>query len=200
MKKTELELEEELDLKLRKELDKWDNPSNPNSSSNEGDFENDGKKNDGINGNRQKSFLEYQQKLQNLPSKEEMKKYEKQSVFKNLDKDNPYRNSSSLDLGEVKKNGWRWIETDVLLGLIKTKISSSEWCVFFYIFHLTRGFKYRSVYNFPIEEIQKHTGLSESSVRRSIKSLLKKKMIYQIEKRGVVYFGINFYYDTWVPY
>lgn len=194
--KTELEQELELDLELRKVLDDIDKPSNPNRNSNVDDLENDKKINDEIEGNRR----EYQNKLQNLPSKEEIKKNEKRSVYNKLDPLNPHRGSSSLDLGEVRERGFRWIETDVLLGLIKTKISSSEWCVFFYIFHLTRGFYYRSVYNFPIEEIQEHTGLSKSSVRRSIKSLLQKKMIYQIEKREVVYFGINFRYDTWVPY
>ena len=135
-------------------------------------------------------------------SPEEYEKIQKQMTYDFLDSQNPYREMSNLHLGDMRKS-FRWIETDVLLQLIKTKLSSSEWSVFFYIFHLTRGhcYKnkyYRTIYDFPIDEIQEMTGLSKSTVTRSIDKLKKKQILYEVKERGIKKLGINFRYDTWV--
>ena len=144
---------------------------------------------------------EYKKKLPKS-SPEQKKKIEKQMTYENLDISNPYRNSSSLHLGDMSKS-FRWIETDVLLKLIKSKLSPSEWSVFFYILHITRGHcnrnkYYRTVDNFPIDEFVEMTGFSSSSIRRSIGSLKEKRMIYEVVERGITKYGINFRYDTWI--
>lgn len=121
----------------------------------------------------------------------------------NLDQFNPYRNQSNVHLGYISKS-FRWIETEVLLELIKSKMSSCEWSVFFYICHLTRGYckmktrYYRTIYDFPIYEIVEMTGYSRTSITRSIRSLKDRHMIYEVIDRGVVKYGINFRYDTWI--
>lgn len=146
----------------------------------------------------------YKKKLQksiSSYSQEEQKKIEKQMTYDLLDSSNPYREMSNLHLGDMSKS-FRWIETDVLLELIKTKLSSSEWSVFFYILHFTRGHCknkfYRTVDHFPMDEIIEYTGLSKSSISRSIKSLEEKHMIYEVVERGIKKYGINFRYDTWI--
>lgn len=151
---------------------------------------------------KQKIDEEYQKKILNIPSREEIDKKNKKRTYNDLDRYNPYREDSSMDLGEMSQS-FRWIETDVLLQLIQSKLSSSEWSVFFYILHLTRGHCnnnkcYRTIFNFPIDEIEEHTKLSPSSIRRSIKSLEEKHIIYRVEYRGVVSYGINFRCDTWI--
>jgi hypothetical protein len=83
---------------------------------------------------------EYKKKLKKSVSSyspEEKKKIQKQMTYDLLDISNPYRKMSNVHLGNISKS-FRWIETEVLLELIKTKLSSSEWSVFFYILHLTR--------------------------------------------------------------
>lgn len=145
---------------------------------------------------------EYQKKILNLPSREERIKKDKKRTYNDLDDKNPYRDNSSLDLGEMRQH-WRWIETDVLLELIKSKISSSEWSIILYILHLTRGHcnknkYYRTIESFPMDEIEEYTGLSKSSISRSIKSLEEKHMIYKVVERGIKKYGINFRYDTWI--
>lgn len=145
---------------------------------------------------------EYQKKILNLPSREERIKKDKKRTYNDLDRYNPYREDSSMDLGEMKQS-FRWIETVVLLQLIQSKLSSSEWSVFFYILHLTRGYcdknkGYKTYEYFPIDEIEEYTKLSPSSIRRSIKSLEEKHIIYRVEYRGVVSYGINFRCDTWI--
>lgn len=145
---------------------------------------------------------ECKKKILNIPSREEIYKKNKKRTYNDLDRYNPYREDSSMDLGETKQS-FRWIETVVLLQLIQSKLSSSEWSVFFYIFHLTRGHcnknkYYRTIFNFPIDEIEEYTKLSPSSIRKSIKSLEEKHIIYRVEYRGVVSYGINFRCDTWI--
>lgn len=135
-------------------------------------------------------------------SPEEKKKIDKQMTYDNMDMSNPYRDQSNVHLGYISKS-FRWIETEVLLELIKTKISSCEWSVFFYILHLTRGHcnrnkYYRLTHNFPIDELKEMTGYSRTSITRSIKSLSDKHMIYMVVERGVKKYGINFRYDTWI--
>lgn len=135
-------------------------------------------------------------------SPEEKKKIEKQITYDNIDMYNPYRNQSNVHLGDISKS-FRWIETEVLLELIKTKISSCEWSVFFYILHLTRGHcnrnkYYRLTHDFPINELKEMTGFSRTSINRSIKSLCDKHMIYMVVERDVKKYGINFRYDTWI--
>lgn len=145
---------------------------------------------------------ECQKKILNIPNRKEIDKKNKKRTYNDLDRYNPFREDSSMDLGEMSQS-FRWIETDVLLQLIQSKLSSSEWSVFFYILHLTRGHCnnnkcYRTIFNFPIDEIEEHTKLSPSSIRRSIKSLEEKHIIYKVDYRGIVSYGINFRCDTWI--
>jgi DNA-binding transcriptional ArsR family regulator len=151
---------------------------------------------------KQKSDEECQNKILNIPNREEINKKNKKRIYNDLDRYNPYREDSSMDLGEMSQS-FRWIETDVLLQLIQSKLSSSEWSVFFYILHLTRGHcnknkYYKTIENIPMYEIEEYTKLSPSSIRRSIKSLEEKHIIYRVEFRGIVSYGINFRCDTWI--
>ena len=87
MKKTELELEEksdeELDLELKEVLDKFDNPGNPNSSSNEDD-------------NNEPYNYEKIIKLKKGTSSEK--------PGNGLDINNPWRTLSKVDLNETIKS------------------------------------------------------------------------------------------------
>ena len=69
-------------------------------------------------------------------SKEDRDKRDKITIYNTLDENNPYRNSSKLHLGKMWAESWRWIETDVLLALIQSRLSSAEMSVFLYTFHL----------------------------------------------------------------
>jgi len=133
-----------------------------------------------------------------LPTEDDIKT----KNYNNLDLKNPYRENSSLDLGEMKKS-FRWIETEVLMEMIKSGMLSGEGSVFFYILHFTRGYcnkngYYRTIEYFPIDEIMENTGLSKTTVNRSLKTLQDRQMIYKVKERGIVKYGINFRYDTWV--
>lgn len=142
----------------------------------------------------------------NIWRKDKTKRQDKEKYYNNLDMKNPYRKESSLDISKTMKS-YRWIETDLLLKLIQSKISSSEWSIFMYILHRTRGYCnskgfYRHLDSIPIKLFEKSTGLKKPTIYRSIKSLMKKHMIYEVEEdtsRGVyVFHGINYRYDTWI--
>ena len=142
----------------------------------------------------------------NIWRKDKTKRQDKEKYYNNLDMKNPYKKHSSLKLTETMKS-YRWIETELLLKLIQSKISSSEWSVFMYILHRTRGYCnhngfYRHLDSIPIKLFEKSTGLKKPTIYRSIKSLMNKHMIYEVEEenlRGVtLYHGINYYYDTWI--
>jgi len=128
--------------------------------------------------------------------------YDKKDVY------NPYKTLSNLILDETMKS-FRWIETDLLLTLIKKKTSSSELRIWLYILHMTRGFNegkegedikkmYRHMYYIENHEIVEMTGLSSSSVSEGLTKLKEKKMIYETYDRGGKrLLGCNYRYDTW---
>jgi DNA-binding MarR family transcriptional regulator len=119
-----------------------------------------------------------------------------------LDRDNPFREDSDVDLSETK-NEYRWIETESLKMLMKSGLSGSEWSVFFYILHRNRGYCnskskiHRHTDDISIEMIQEYTGLTENTVYRVLGSLKKKQMIYTVKRGREVKTGVNFRYDTW---
>ena len=120
-----------------------------------------------------------------------------------LDDKNPWQKSSKIDLNETRKS-FRWVETEVLLALTRSKITGSDWAVFMYILHKTRGHcnknkHYRHAESISIDEIVEYTDLSKSSVYNSLNRLKKRQMIYEYtEGRGAIKDGINFRYDTWL--
>lgn len=142
----------------------------------------------------------------NIWRKDKTKRQDKEQYYNNRDRENPYRESSSLDISKTMKS-YRWIETELLMELIKSKITSSEWSIFMYILHRTRGYCdhngfYKHLVGIPIRLFEKSTGLKKSTIYRSIKSLIKKRMIYEVEiddLKGVyTSLGINWRYDTWI--
>jgi hypothetical protein len=69
-----------------------------------------------------------------------------------LDDKNPWQKSSKIDLNETRKS-FRWIETEVLLSLIHSSITGSDWSVFMYILHRTRGYCNKKKYYRHAESI-----------------------------------------------
>lgn len=124
--------------------------------------------------------------------------------FNHLDFYNPYRDLSRIDLHEEKRN-WRWIETNVLKELMKSKLSGSEWSIFFSILHRTRGYCNKKsgfhnlIRDIPMTDIVSDTGMSRTTFYRTIESLMKKRIIYEVteQRTGKTKIGINFRYDTW---
>jgi DNA-binding MarR family transcriptional regulator len=132
------------------------------------------------------------------------------------DEDNPYRSESKVNLDDTSKN-FRWIETDLLLELIKKDIPSSQLRIWFYILHMTRGYNlnknsivhsggkeykttklHRHTHYIKNKHILKNTGLPKSTVSEGIKRLLDRKMIYEVyDKDDERLLGCNFRYDTW---
>lgn len=110
----------------------------------------------------------------------------KRSVYDGLDIDNPYREHSSVDLGDLKKY-FRMIETPVLEKLIKYGLSGSEWSIFMYILDRTRGHMnkqgyYRHTDTISIQDYIDNTGLSKKTIYKNLKSLGDKHIIYEVEK------------------
>jgi predicted transcriptional regulator len=119
-----------------------------------------------------------------------------------LDNKNPFRTLSEIDLNETRKS-FRWIETEVLLSLMKSGITSSDWSVFMYILHRTRGHcnknkYYRHSESISIEDFIENTNLSKTTVYKSMNRLKKKQMIYEYTEGRSIMTGINFRYDTWM--
>ena len=134
-------------------------------------------------------------------TEDQKKKIQKDLYYDTLDVDNPFREDSDVDLSE-SKNDFRWIETEALKTLMKSGLSGSEWSVFFYILHRTRGYcnklgYYTQTEVITIEEIKEYTGLTENTVYRVLGSLKHKQMIYTVKKGREVKTGVNFRYDTW---
>lgn len=132
------------------------------------------------------------------------KKVESKFSWNHLDWNNPYRRESKIDLEKEKKHGFRWIETNVLMELIKSKISGTEWSLFMYLIHMTRGYSNRTngfrnmTRQIPISKVATDTGIPRTSVYRNLDSLNDKKMTYVItDKYGVEKVGVNLRYDTW---
>ena len=126
----------------------------------------------------------------------------KRSVYDGLDIDNPYREGSSVDLGDLKKS-FRMIETPVLLKLIKYGLSSSEWSIFMYILDRTRGHMkkdghYRHTDSISLQDYTDNTGLSKKTIYKNLKSLGDKHIIYEVEKGRSIITGINWRYDKWL--
>lgn len=123
--------------------------------------------------------------------------------YNGLDFNNPYRDESRLDLDEEYDNGFRRIETSVLFALMGKKLTGYEWSIFFYILHKTRGFsnmknKFTIEVEMKIPRAIKETGLSRSGIYRVLNSLSDKKIIYSVNDKERIKYGINYRYDTWI--
>jgi DNA-binding MarR family transcriptional regulator len=77
-------------------------------------------------------------------------------------------------------NGYRQIPKEILFYLMGGGLKGSEIRIFLYIYHETYGYK-ESIrhhkYNFSYDMIRKHTGYSNSTIERTLKSLTEKKII-----------------------
>jgi DNA-binding MarR family transcriptional regulator len=144
--------------------------------------------------------------LKNDIPQEEKDELQKKYYLDYLDLKNPYRKLSKVNLTMERKN-YRWIESSVLKTLMSSGITGSEWSVLFYIIHRTRGYRlskimkllYKPVEPIKIKEIQEWTELSTPNIYRTLKSLMKKRLIYQVGQTKDNYYtlGVNFRYDTW---
>lgn len=148
---------------------------------------------------------DYDPKLQKTIRRQSRLK-DKDKYINHMDVDNPYRKQSSLDLSQTIKS-YRMIEKTLLLELIKSKIPSSEWSIFMYILHRTRGYRNkkgfdRQLDSIPIKMFEKSTGLHKKTIYKSIQSLIDKHMIYcvinETVKGTTIFHGINYRYDTWI--
>ncbi len=119
---------------------------------------------------------------------------------------NPYRSESSLNLDDEYDNGFRLIETSLLLRLLRMSLTVNELKIFFYILHRTRGLSnpdnhYHFWHNhISIKKLIDDLQIPRTTVYRSLKTLTDKKMIYDIvnqynENQPLT--GINYRYDTW---
>ncbi len=136
-------------------------------------------------------------------SEDEKTKLKEEYPFDYLDVQNPYRRQSKVNLTK-EKNNFRWIETEVLKSLMSSRITGSEWSVLFYIIHRTRGYRLKGKLYKPVEtiktrEIQEWTELSTPNLYRTLKSLIEKRIIYEVgcSPKGSHKLGVNFRYDTW---
>lgn len=134
-------------------------------------------------------------------TKEDQTKKNKNIIYNDMDKNNPYRNKSKVNLS-TGMTDFRWIETEVLKTLMKSSLNGSEWSVLFYIIHRTRGYCdtnkfYKQTEDISVEEIQEYTDLSIPTIYKTLKSLVSKKMVYEVKKGRSYRIGVNFRYDTW---
>jgi len=153
--------------------------------------------------NRLTSNEKYQELTRGKDLTEEQKKEIRRKLQHNyVDLSNPYRKDSSLDLYDTMQE-YRWIETGLLLKLIKIDLSSSDLRVFFYILNRTRGYCnknkfYKHMESITNKDIQEYTNLTRSTVFRSLKNLKMKHIVYESLKEGKTLIGINYRWDTWI--
>lgn len=80
-------------------------------------------------------------------------------------------------------NGYRQIPKEIYFYLMGGGLKGSEIRIFLYIYHETYGFR-ESIrhhkYNFSYEMIRTHTGYSDSTIERVLKSLSEKNIITKI--------------------
>ena len=145
-----------------------------------------------------------QKRPNNTPVSEKKKK--RNYRYDSFDKNNPYKSESTLDLDDEYDNGFRQIETSILMSLLKKDLTVNEMKIFFYILHKTRGYsnpKNKWCYwenHISKKDILRDLGIPRSTIDRTMKSLREKQMIYsynhpKYEKTDIT--GINYRYDTW---
>jgi len=133
------------------------------------------------------------------------KKKNRKYRFDSLDQQNPYRSQSKLDLDDEYDNGFRVIETSVLINLLQKELTVNELKIFLYILHKTRGFsneknRFCNWHRYiPVAEIVSELGMARTTVSRTLKTLREKQMIYTFKhtKYNVDLTGLNYRFDTW---
>ena len=135
-----------------------------------------------------------------------MKQKNRKISFNSLDiGKNPYYSESKLNLDDEYDNGFRQIETNLLLELLKKDMTATEMKVFFYILHRTRGFcndRNKCCYwhrYISTKEIIEAINGKKSTVDRALKSLSDKHIIYSIKNEAYdrKLTSINYRFDTW---
>jgi len=133
------------------------------------------------------------------------KKRNRKYRFNSLDQQNPFLSESKLDLDDEYDNGFRIIETSVLINLLQKDLTVNELKIFLYIFHKTRGFsneknKFCNWHTYiPVTDIVSDLSIARTTVSRTLKTLREKQMIYTFEhtKYKTKLTGLNYRYDTW---
>ena len=113
---------------------------------------------------------------------------------------NPYKKYSSLTI--KAKDGYVGIANDVIESLTVASLSATEYKVLLVIIRKTYGFN-KKTDNIPHSQFVKSTGISARHVKRTIKALKKKWLIWYYPSLQLEYgspinkYGFNKYYDTW---
>ena len=115
---------------------------------------------------------------------------------------NPYKKYSKIN--PQVEDGFRQINSSVLIALAKSGLKGSEYSIVLVIIDKTWGYK-KLEDCISTSQIQELSGLSVSSIQRSIKLLKEKRIIYY-ESSGIKTrkgspikrFTFNKHYDTWL--
>lgn len=113
---------------------------------------------------------------------------------------NPWKKHSKVDPQREKGN--RQISTELLLALIRAKLTDVEYQIVFFIIHKTWGFQKTSD-AIPARQFMAACDRSERCIRGNINKLEEKKIIHSRDServhRGspIKEYMVNKYYDTW---